>query len=264
MKRYLKLYRVFLACAIKSKLVYKKDTIISIISFFISDTCQLLSLYLIIKNIPSLNGWGMYELAFMYGFSMFPKALDHFFTDALWMIGYFYVKTGELDRMLIRPVNPLFHAVAEVFQPAAMGELIMGIGLMIISIPKVHIIYSFGNIVLLLVAVIFGAVIFSALKLITCSVALWTKVSGQLVQIVYNMNDFAKYPVSIYNKAFRFVLSYIIPFALFISVPVEIFFKGNYNPWIVSIEIILVSVVLTTIGMLIWNKGIKKYESSGT
>ncbi len=264
MKRYLNLYKVFLSCAIKSKLEYKKDTIISVIAFLVSNICQLICLYLIIRNIPSLNGWGMYELAFMYGFAMFPKALDHFFTDALWMIGYFYVRTGEMDRMLIRPISPLFHVVAETFQPAAFGELIMGTALLIVSIPKVTFIWSAGNVSLFAVAIIFGALIFSSLKLMTCSVALWTKVSGQLVQVVYNMNDFAKYPVSIYNKGMRFFLSFIIPFALVISIPVDSFFKGNYNPWIVIIEIIVITTILTCLGFFIWSKGIKSYESSGS
>ena len=119
MKRYIKLYLVYLQRAIKSRLEYKKDAIVGMFSFLITNTLQFFSLMFIVKSIPSLNGWTMYELGFLYGFSMMPRALDHLLTDSLWYVGYWYVRNGVIDRFLIRPVNTLFQVIAEIFQPEA-------------------------------------------------------------------------------------------------------------------------------------------------
>jgi hypothetical protein len=41
------------------------------------------------------------------------------------------IVNGEFDKYLLRPINPLFHLISEVFQPDAFGELIVGIALVI-------------------------------------------------------------------------------------------------------------------------------------
>lgn len=264
MKRYIKLYSVYLQRAIKCRLEYKKDAIVGIFSFLITNLISFVSLMCIVRSIPSLNGWTMYELGFLYGFSMIPRSLDHLLTDSLWYIGYWYVRTGVVDRFLIRPVNALFQVIAEVFQPEAIGELIVGVALFILCGSKITFHFSFVNILLLIIASIFGAVIFTAIKLITCSVAFWTKRSGQLMSTAYNFADFAKYPIKIYHPIIKFIMTFILPFGLVISIPVEVVLKGGYNALLVSGWIILVASVLSLIGYYIWNCGLRRYESSGS
>lgn len=264
MFRYIKLYKVYLSRAIKCRLEYKKDAIIGIFSFLLTNTISFLSLMFIVRSIPSLNGWTTYELGFLYGFSMIPRAIDHLLTDSLWYIGYWYVKNGIVDRFLIRPVNVLFQVIAEVFQPEAIGELLIGVALFVWCGSRITIHWSFTNVLLLVIASIFGAIIFTAIKLITCSVAFWTKRSGQLMSTAYNFADFSKYPIKIYHPAIRFIMTFILPFGLVISIPMETVIKGGYNSLTISAAIILVSFLLSAIGYFIWCQGLKRYESSGS
>lgn len=264
MKRWIKLYLTYLQRAIKSRLEYKKDAVVGIFSFLITNAMQFFSLMFIVKSIPSLNGWGMYELGFLYGFSLMPKALDHLFTDSLWYVGYWYVRTGIIDRFLIRPVNALFQVIAETFQPEAIGEVFMGLALLFVCGSKIELQWSFGNVMVMIVATLFGAVVFTGLKLITCSIAFWTKRSGQLMSMVYNVSDFAKYPIKIYHPVIRFIMMFILPFGLIISMPAGAFLKNSYNPFVVSAGIIVAAVVTFGIGCMVWTKGIKSYESSGS
>ena len=264
LKRYIKLYKTYLERAIKSRLEYKKDAIIGIISFLITNVTSFASLMFIVQSIPSLNGWTMYELGFLYGFSMIPRAIDHLLTDSLWYVGYWYVRSGLIDRFLIRPVNSLFQVIAEVFQPEAIGELIVGVALLIMCGSEVTIHWSFSTIILLIIASIFGAAIFTAIKLITCSVAFWTKRSGQLMSTAYNFADFSKYPIKIYHPVIKFIMTFILPFGLVISIPIEMVLRGGYNSSVISLCIILVACLLSLLGYLIWNMGLKRYESSGS
>lgn len=263
MTRYIHLYSVYLQRAIKSRLEYKKDAIVGIFSFLVTNVFQFFSLMFIIRSIPSLNGWSMYELGFLYGFTMVPRALDHLLTDSLWYVGYWYVRSGIMDRFLIRPVNVLFQVIAEVFQPEAIGEVILGLSLLIVCGMKIDLHWNAGSVVVILVATIFGAMIFTFIKLITCSVAFWTKRSGQLMSMTYNVSEFARYPIDIYHPSIRFVMKYILPFGLVITMPVTILLKGEYNPWTVSATIIICAAVLGCIGCFVWCMGLKNYESSG-
>ena len=56
---------------------------------------------------------------------------------------------------------------------------------------------------------------------------------------VYNFCDFARYPITIFNKPMQFFLSFVIPFGLVISVPVQIVLKGTWSAWPVIGIIIL-------------------------
>lgn len=263
MKRYIKLYFVYLDCAIKGRLEYKKDAVIGIFSFLIANLISFLSLMFVVNAIPDLNGWNKYELGFLYGFSMLPRAVDHMFTDSIWYVGHQYVRKGIIDRFLIRPVNILFQVIAEIFQPEAFGELIMGVLLLVACGRNITIEWSFSKVVMALIAIFFGAVVFSAIKLITASVAFWTKRSAPLMSMVYNFADFAKYPIQIYHPAVRMIMMFIIPFGLVISIPADVLLHGSYSSWLVSLVIILVATVFWGIGCFIWIKGLRQYESSG-
>lgn len=264
MHRYIKLYGIYIKKAIKSRLEYKNDSILGIISFLITNVVSFLTLTFVISSIPSLGSWTMSELGFLYGFAMMPRAIDHLFSDSLWYVGYWYVRNGLMDQYLTRPVNVLFQVIAEVFQPEAFGEMLLGIILLITCGLNVTFIWSIGSVVMLLVAITFGSLIITSLKIMTCSVAFWTKTSGVLMNMIYSFADFAKYPITIYHPIIRIIMSFIIPFGLIISIPIETLINGTYNPWIISLLIICVSVIFFLVAYFVWNRGLKHYDSSGS
>lgn len=262
--RYIHLYFTCIKRSIISRLEYKKDTFVSIFSFLISNICAVLSIYFIINSIPSLEGWTMAELGFLYGFSMLPIAIDHLFSDDLWSVAYYKVRQGELDRCFLRPVPVLFQVLAETFQPEGFGELIVGIIMLSICGDIVDINWSIGLVLLLIIATIFGALIITSLKIAISSLAFRFKRSGPLLQIIYGFMSYTRYPLKIYPKSIQIILTFIFPFALVISLPMEIVLFNVYSPLILSFIIIGVSILFLFISILIWNINIKKYESSGS
>ncbi|MDO5518389.1 MAG: ABC-2 family transporter protein, partial [Clostridium sp.] len=160
-----------------------------------------------------LNGWGFDELLFIYGFAQIPRGIDHLLTDNVWMIAFRLVIRGEFDRYLLRPMNPFFQVISDKFQPDALGELLMGFCLIGISIQKGIVQVTFINIILFIISVLAGALIYTDIKLFFASLAFWVQNSGGILQLAYNMSDFAKYPISIYSKPVRVLLSTLVPFA---------------------------------------------------
>ena len=206
----------------------------------------------------------MYELGFLYGFSMLPIAIDHLFSDDLWNVSYWKVRNGDMDRCFLRPVPVLFQVLSETFQPEAFGELIVGIIMLSICASNVTISWSFGVILLLIVAAIFGALIITSLKTITASFAFIFKRSGILTQIIYNFISYVKYPVGIYPSVMRIILTFILPFALVISLPIETLLFNTYSPYLLILAIILVTILICFIAIVIWSRCARKYESSGS
>lgn len=262
--RYLKLYFTCLKRSIMSRLEYKTDLIISILSFLISNACALCSIYFILQAIPSLKGYSPAEVGFFYGFSMLPIAIDHLFSDEFWLVAYRRVQLGDMDHNFLRPIPVIFQMFAETFQPDGFGEVIVGITMIIICGVTLHVPVSFGSIFVLTIGAIFGAVIITSFKIAISSLAFIFKRSGPLLQIIYNFTIYAKYPLAIYPYIIKFILVFILPFGLFISLPVDTLLYGTYNPYLLSLIIIGVSLAFFALATLIWTLCARRYESTGS
>lgn len=261
--RYLKLYKIFMVQYLKRLMEYRVDFLTGASSFFINQITSIVFISIIFSQIPSLDGYLYDEIIFIYGFSLIPKGLDHLFTDNLWSVAWFIVRKGDFDKYLTRPISPLFHIIMEKIQFDALGEFVMGVILMVYASIKLSVSYTFINIVLIIVAVIFGALIFTAIKIACSAIAFWIKQSGSILQIFYMTSDFARYPVTIYNQVIKNIITYIIPFAFTAYYPASYILRDG-NPIYCIGGTVAMSIILLIISGFIWKKGISAYESAGS
>lgn len=263
LRRVFKLHRIFIKQDLKRLMEYKIDFVTGAVALLIAQGINVFFLSIIFSQIPSLDGWAFEQIIFIYGFALLPKAIDHLFTDNLWAIGHFIIRKGDFDKYLTRPINTLFAVTVEKFQVDAFGELIVGILLLSVSLPSVNLSINPLNILLFVIALIFATLIYTGIKLITASVAFWTKRSGNITYMFYMVNEFSKYPTTIYNRAVRAVVSYIIPFAFTAFFPASYFIAGG-NPWFNIGGTVIAGSVLMALGILVWHKGVSAYESAGS
>lgn len=262
-KRALRMHRIFVSQELKRMMEYKSDFLIGILGFLTNQFFNIMFIWIIFSQIPSLLGWSVEEIVFIYGFSLLPKGLDHLLFDNLWSIGYFTVRKGDFDKYLTRPINTYFHVLVEKLQIDALGELIMGLALIIITVPSVGIDWSFVKVIIGLFSVVSATFIYVGLKTITAAIAFWVKRSGHVMNMFYMMNDFSKYPVSIYNAGVRFIITYVVPFAFTAYYPALYLLTGENPLFNVGLSVVF-AVILMIIGILVWNKGLKAYESAGS
>lgn len=261
--RMFKLHRIFIKQDLKKLMEYKIDFLTGAIGMLLTQAINIFFLSVIFSNIPNLDGYTFEQIIFVYGFSLLPRAIDHLFFDNLWAIGHFIIRKGDFDKYLTRPVSTLFAVTVEKFQVDAFGELVVGILLLGYSIPKIALQISFLNVVLFIVSVFFATFIYTGVKLITSSIAFWTKRSGNITYMFYMVSDFAKYPTTIYNRAVKAVVTYIVPFAFTAFFPASYFINGG-NPWYNIGGTVVMSTLLMAAGIFIWNKGVSAYESAGS
>lgn len=263
MHRLFKIYRILVAQNLKRVMEYKADFLTGAVSFLIDQAIGIAFIFIIFSQIPQLAGFTFEQIVFIYGFSQIPKGLDHLLTDNLWCVGYFIVKKGDFDKYLTRPINPLFHVIAETFQVDAVGELVVGIALMIYVSGSVNLYITPLSVILFILVIPFSMLIYTAIKITTGAFAFWIKSSGFIIQMVYGMNEFAKYPTTIYSPFIRNFVTYIIPFAFTGYYPALYFLTGQ-NPLFNIGGTAIISVIFMSIALLIWHKGLSAYESAGS
>lgn len=262
MLKELKLYPKYVSMSLRSTLSYKADSIIMIVSFILSEAVSLATIYLIVGTVPALGVWTFPTLAFLFGFVLIPKAIDHIFTDDLWMLAYWAITHGDLDVYLTRPLNPLYQYVAKTFKWDGLGEFIVGVVVMCVFAPQTGIAFTASGVIGLILCAILGIFCFSAIKLLFASLAFWVKTAGIFLNTIYSLSNYAKYPVRYMGKAFASIMFYVIPFGLFLYYPIECLVTGA-NIWFAVLYSAIAAVVLVTLALLLWHLGLKRYESAG-
>lgn len=263
MKRYSRLYLQFLKQYIKILIEYRADFIFGLVGFLLVQFSGVVFIQLIFQSIPALSGWTFYEVLFIYGFAQIPRGIDHVFTDNLWILSGRILIAGEFDKYLLRPINPLFHLLSERFQPDGFGEIIIGGILVFFSVVQLNLEVTFGKVVLFAIAVFFATIIYTAIKLAVSSISFWIKFAQSYLYMTYQMSTFTKYPMTIYPKVIRGLLTFIIPFAFTGYYP-GAYFLGKVSLFRGIGMTIIISILSILVAYQIWLKGLTKYESSGS
>lgn len=263
MRRYASLYWLFLKNRFKILMEYRSNFLIGASSTIFMQMAGLLAIWVVMRQIPSLAGWTLAEIWLIYGLLTLAKSLNHMFADNLWTLGEQYVRTGAFDRFLVRPINPLFHLLADRFCHDGIGNFLVGLVLVFSAAFSLNVIWTPGKIFYLLLVVVSGGLIFVALNLITAVSAFWVMDSVPMIRVVFETHEFAKYPLTIYPIAITVLLTFLIPYGLASYYPAS-YLLGKETPLILAWIAPLVAVILLFIGYRFWLFGLRHYASTGS
>jgi ABC-2 type transport system permease protein len=262
MTRYLNLYWYFLIQRLKVLMEYRLSFILGASSTIVWQASSIAAVWIVMQKVPSLNGWNYDEVLLVYGLVTLSKSINHMFADNLWTLGRIYIRSGGFDRFLVRPIDPLFHLLADRFCQDGVGNFLVGIALVIKSSIDLGIDWTPSKLLALIVGVVSGGFIFIALNLITCVSAFWIVDSVPVTRLVFDNHLFAQYPLSIYPKAIGILLTWVIPygFASFYPASYVLGRDVGHIAWIGP----FVAAFLLFIGYRFWQFGLKYYSGTGT
>ena len=260
--RYSRLYGWFLIQRLKILMEYRANFIIGSVSTFVVQGASVMGIWVVMRQIPDLNGWSFEEVLLIYGLLTLAKSINHMFADNLWTIGWSYIRSGDFDRFLVRPIDPLFHLLADRFCHDGIGHFVIGTILVLHSVNALEIQLTPFTVFYLIIAIISGGVIFIALNLITATSAFWIVESIPVTQIVFNTHEFAKFPLTIYGKGIQVLMTWMIPygFASFYPASYILGRGGGALVWLGP----LVAVLLLFISTRVWRFGLRHYAGTGS
>jgi len=262
MLRYTNLYGLFLIQRFKILMEYRVNFLIGASSTIILQMAGLLTIWVVMRQVPSLNGWSLHEVLLIYGLITLSKSLNHMFADNLWTIGRQYIRSGAFDRFLVRPINPLFHLLADRFCHDGIGNFLVGSVLIVYSLRALDIPLTISNLLYLLVAALSGGAIFFGLNLITGTSAFWLMDAVPVMRLVFDNHLFAQYPLTIYPRAIGILLTWLIPYGFASFYPAS-YLLGHHMGWLAWLAP-FVATVLVVIGYRVWKIGLRHYSGTGS
>ena len=213
MRRHAGILFSYFAQFLKARLAYRADFAVDALAVVGSFVVNLAFLGVIYSKIRTLSGWTLEQLVFVYGFSLVPLGLFNLVSPNLWTFSERHLVEGRFDRVLLRPLDPVFQVLFESFHPAALTEIALGLGLMGMAAGRMQLHFAALDVVLFPVLAVSAAAVYLGVFLLLTSVSFWFEDRLGVGPPVYNMIRFARYPVTIYHPAVQFLLSWIIPFA---------------------------------------------------
>ncbi|WP_433443394.1 ABC transporter permease [Nonomuraea sp. CA-141351] len=259
--RSLRLYFLLQRASARGAMQYRLNTVIGILSGAIWQGTGFAFIWVVMDTFPSLAGWGLAEIAFLYGLRLTAHALAMIpmmsVNDIQWV-----VRDGEFDRFLLRPLNPLVQLMGNRMGIAQFGDLLVGAVLLAVAGQNAQVQWSAWLIAFCFVAVVGGALIEAAFFLALCSLSLRMVDTFALRVFVDDVfSKFGSYPMKIFGGAVEWLLTFVLPVAFVAYVPSSILLGKLDNAWALAAP--LLGVVLIALAYLIWRRQLDHYQSVG-
>ena len=172
------------------------------------------------------------------------------------------VKQGDLDFILLKPINPQFFISCRYVNTYAI------ISILILTILIIKLTYSFHNHFILIdfifffVSLILGMLIFYSFEFIIACLAFWFRNFSYAGWLAGELTKYSRRPDSIYKNFFRKTLFTIFPMAMISSVPSRFLIFGA-DIKLLCLQI-FVAILFLWLTKFVWEKGLLKYESASS
>ncbi len=259
---YFRIYCKILAQDLKSKIRYRADFIISTIGMICTNISGFISFWIMFRNFPSIDGWNYYEILFLYGFSLISLTPVQCFFDNNWSLRQ-NVYTGDFIKYCFRPINLFFYYQSEVFDVKGLGQLAFGIGTLVYAWIKLGLGFSVLMLLKLIIFLLTASLIMIALQNAAAATCFWIQNSFYVLDLAYRFRDYAKYPVTIFSKAFRFIFTFVMPIAFIAYYPSLVILRPDQIP-ILSWLSPVIGVLFFFISYKIWMYGATRYSGTGS
>jgi len=261
------IYLALITASIRARMEYKSSFIFYIFAILAYYTAQVGLLFVVLSKFKTINGWDVGEIAFLYGLLTFAQGFTTLFFSSLIHFDQTLIK-GEFDRTLVRPLNPLAQIICSQFEASTLAHFILGTGALIFGSQMAEIDWTLQKTLFLPLVIIGGVLISGAIRLMVTAVAFWTLKNESLVHtVIFSSKEFVVYPITIYTHGVQFFLTFIFPIAFINFYPAHYFLGHNDGELlypILQVGTPVVGVVLFTLSLLIWKRGIDQYQSSGS
>lgn len=263
----LKSYLILLNAYTKGQMSYRSSYLYETFGMVMLTTVHILSIYFLFEKFITVAGWHFWEIVYLYGLTTVSMGLAQLLSSGLSYIPTF-VRTGEFDRYLTRPLSPLIQILPYAFDIHRVGRVIQGTIAIFVALYMREITFGFYELWLILSTLLSASIVYFSLFLMGATTTFWTIQSSELFNsFTYGGMELSKYPVSIYQPWLRFIFIFIIPVGLVSYFPSVALFGKNeplgfpqYFQYITPIA----SLIFLYLSLTFWKFGIKHYQSTGS
>ena len=264
----LKLYGHLIGVSIRSQMQYRVSFLLMSLGHFVTTGVEVFGIWALFARFGGLSTWTLPQVAFFYGVVNISFA----FTDALArgfdLFGAQFVKTGNFDRLLLRPRSTVLQLAGHEFTLFRVGRLLQGVIVLGWACHALTLDWNAARVALLAFTLVATFLFFYGLVILGAVMSFWTTESLEIMNtLTYGGVETAQYPLAIYQKYFQRFFTFVIPLGMVTYFPI-LAILGIDDPLGSTRTMQTIApaagFVFFAITLLVWRIGVRHYTSTGS
>jgi ABC-2 type transport system permease protein len=262
-----RLYGRYVAVSLRAQMQYPGSFIVTSIGAFAATITDFIAIWALFVRFQRIEGWRFEEVALLYGVISVAFALSDALTRGFDIFGEQFVKTGDFDRILVRPRSTLLQLLGYELRATRIGRLAQGVLAWTVGMHLSRVDWTLGAWATLLFAVAGGVALFSGILVLQATLAFWTVESLEVANtLTYGGVEAAQYPMDIYARWFRNFLTFVVPLACVSYYPVAVVLgridTAGMAGWLRFTPAL--GFVFLAVATRVWRFGVRRYTSTGS
>jgi ABC-2 type transport system permease protein len=217
---------------------------------------------LVFSHTESVNGWDVGLVVAVTGMFQIMTALLGAFVLPNQAKMTDYVRRGELDLVLIRPISAQWYAACRWVQPAELWSSLAGLGLVIAGLAHADVQPAAGDVLLGLGWFFAGLVLVTLIWINLGYLAFWLESADPIPDLMWTLLAAGRYPLAFFPSAVRTVLTFVIPVGLATTVPIAAL-TGQFSLSL-ALRTTVVIVLLAALTRIHWVAALRRYASASS
>ena len=217
---------------------------------------------LLFSYSDSVDGWSQADVIVLVGIHQLLMGLLAMFVAPNLTKMTEYITRGDLDLMLVRPVNTQWFVTTRWIHPAQAFNVVAGLVVAAVGITRSPATPGVLDIAQALIVFLAGFVLVSCAWSAMSLLVFWLSSVVQITWFVYDVMGAARYPVMFFPTAIRMILTFLVPLAFATTFPAQAI-TGGISWWVVlgAVGFAIIALVLIR---LFWLFAVKRYSSASS
>lgn len=266
---YGRIWLTFLRNSFVREMMFRGNSIITIISRAFWFTAQLILMGFIFQQVSAINDWSREEY---FAFMATAFLINHI-VEAFFMLNCAnfseLIRTGNLDFALLKPIDTQFLISFERVDLPMVTQILLDISLLLYAVNRIGVPIEPLTVAVYLLYVAAGVAIFYSLMIALASTSVWFGRNQGLHDFWFYVTVLARYPQSIYSgspagEVLRFAFSYVIPILLAVTVPARVLLSKVLEPTWVTLFVVLAGVGTLLVSRAVFQWSLRNYRSASS
>ncbi|MDE7273157.1 MAG: ABC-2 family transporter protein [Lachnospiraceae bacterium] len=261
-KKNVKLYMKYASVCTQSVMQYKVSFLLMIIGRFLLAFCELIAIKFLFSGFSQIKGYTYGDILLCFAVIQMSFTFAELFGNGFKVFSGM-VRSGEFDRMMLRPCSLILQVMGSRFEVGRTGPLLTAFITLVLGIRHSQVTWNLMTVWTMAAMTIGGTLLFIGLFVLEASFCFFSIEDTSLINVLtYGAKTHGKYPIDIYGKGILRFCTYVIPYTLIQYYPLQ-FLLGKTRSWYLAFCPLGI-VVFLLFCYLIWRFGVKNYKSCGS
>jgi ABC-2 type transport system permease protein len=261
MRRLLSVLGAFWQVNVAEEMQYRANFVTSVLGTIFWIGMALLTLALFFHHTTRLGDWSYWEVVVLLGvFNAVTGVIEAVLRPGIGRLAE-DVRTGKLDLVLTRPIDTQFHVSFRRLDVWRFADVVLGLALAGYAIHRLGHTPSAAAVLAFAVTFASAIAVLYAIWIALMSLAFWFVAVENLSVLFDAVFEAARYPVSAYPGALRFLFVYLIPIAWTTTIPASAL-TGRVRPATAIVAAVVGGAALA-LTRLLWRAALRRYTSAG-